>query len=138
MLMQDQFHSGERIAKVHVPLLVIHCERDPAIAIRFGRRLFALANEPKRFVSFPDGGHFDLDAYGASAAARQFINEYRRSWLGVPLSVDISFGSIATNAIAPAYRAASAVSRNQTFVVLGNVHPKRARRAGAVRDPVGT
>jgi len=75
LLMKDQFRSDERIGKVHVPLLVMHGERDPGIAISFGRQLFALANEPKRFVGFPEGGHFDLDAYGASVVARQFINE---------------------------------------------------------------
>jgi len=75
LLMKDQFHSDQRIEKVHVPLLIMHGERDPGISIRFGRRLFALANEPKRFVSFPEGGHFDLDSYGASSVALQFINE---------------------------------------------------------------
>lgn len=75
LLMKDQFHSDQRIGKVHVPLLVMHGEHDHAIPIRFARRLFALANEPKRFVSFPEGGHFDLDAFGASAVARQFINQ---------------------------------------------------------------
>jgi hypothetical protein len=35
--------------------------------------LFALANEPKQFVRFPDGGHNDLDYFGASAVARRFI-----------------------------------------------------------------
>jgi uncharacterized protein len=75
LLMKDQFHSDQRIEKVHVPLLILHGERDPGISIRFGRQLFALANEPKRFVSFPEGGHFDLDAYGASTVALQFINE---------------------------------------------------------------
>jgi uncharacterized protein len=53
LLMKDQFHSDERIGKVHVPLLVMHGERDPGINIRFGRRLFALANEPKQFVASP-------------------------------------------------------------------------------------
>jgi fermentation-respiration switch protein FrsA (DUF1100 family) len=75
LLMKDQFHSDERITNVHVPLLVMHGERDPGIAIRFGRRLFALANEPKRFVAFPEGGHFDLDSYGASVVALEFINK---------------------------------------------------------------
>jgi fermentation-respiration switch protein FrsA (DUF1100 family) len=73
--MTDQFQSDERIGKVHAPLLVMHGGHDPGINIRFGRRLFALANEPKRFVEFPDGGHFDLDNYGASAVAMQFVNE---------------------------------------------------------------
>lgn len=75
LLIKDQFHSDRRIGKVHAPLLIMHGERDPAIPIRFARRLFALANEPKRFVSFPDGGHFDLDNFGASTVALRFINE---------------------------------------------------------------
>lgn len=74
-LVKDQFHSDRRIEKVHAPLLIMHGERDPAIPIRFARRLFALANEPKRFVSFPDGSHFDLDNFGASTVALKFINE---------------------------------------------------------------
>jgi len=71
--MRDQFRSDERIGKVTAPLLVLHGERDPGIAIRFGEKLFALANEPKRFVRFPDGRHEDLDAHGAIAVVRQFI-----------------------------------------------------------------
>lgn len=71
--MRDQFRSDQRIGKVHVPLLIMHGARDDAIGIEFGRRLFALANEPKRFIAFPQGGHIDLDDYGAGAAARAFI-----------------------------------------------------------------
>jgi hypothetical protein len=73
-LMKDQFHSDERIARVTAPLLIMHGERDPAISISFGERLFALARGPKQFVRFPQGGHDDLDAYGATETARQFIN----------------------------------------------------------------
>jgi hypothetical protein len=35
--------------------------------------LFALAREPKQFVRFPEGGHDDLDHYGAMETARHFI-----------------------------------------------------------------
>ncbi len=59
--------------RVHVPLLVMHGANDPAIPIVFGERLFALANEPKQFIRFPDGGHIDLDQFGGMTAARQFI-----------------------------------------------------------------
>ena len=72
-LLKDPFRSDLRIARVKAPLLVMHGARDPTIPIVFGERLFALANEPKQFVRFPDGGHNDLDYFGASAAARQFI-----------------------------------------------------------------
>ena len=34
----------------------------------------ALAHEPKQFVRFPDGGHENLQSFGAIAAARHFIN----------------------------------------------------------------
>jgi fermentation-respiration switch protein FrsA (DUF1100 family) len=73
LLMKDQFRSDERIKKVTAPLLVMHGERDPGIAIRFGERLFELANEPKRIVRFPMGGHEDLDAHGAIATVRHFL-----------------------------------------------------------------
>ena len=72
-LMTDQFRSDLRIAKVTAPLLVMHGGRDPGISIGFGERLFALAHEPKQFVRFPDGGHENLDGFGATETVRQFI-----------------------------------------------------------------
>jgi fermentation-respiration switch protein FrsA (DUF1100 family) len=75
LLMRDQFHSDRRIADVNVPLLVMHGTDDPTIPLQFGERLFALAHEPKRFVSFAGGGHNDLDRFGASTVALRFINE---------------------------------------------------------------
>jgi fermentation-respiration switch protein FrsA (DUF1100 family) len=73
LLMRDPFHSDQRIARVKAPLLIMHGENDPAIPIRFGERLFGMANEPKRFVRFPGGGHDNLDDFGAIETARQFI-----------------------------------------------------------------
>jgi uncharacterized protein len=73
-LLRDPFHSDRRMARVTVPLLIIHGERDGTIPIGFGERLFALAREPKQFVRFPEGGHDDLGNYGAIDTARQFID----------------------------------------------------------------
>jgi fermentation-respiration switch protein FrsA (DUF1100 family) len=72
-VMRDQFRSDERIARVKVPLLVMHGTNDPAIPIVFGERLFALAHEPKQFARFPGGGHENLGNFGAIDTARQFI-----------------------------------------------------------------
>ena len=55
----------------------MHGARDPTIPVVFGERLFALAHEPKQFVRFPEGGHNDLDEFGAIETARQFINATR-------------------------------------------------------------
>ena len=73
LLMRDPFRSDERIARVKAPLLVMHGGRDSTIPIRFGERLFALAHEPKQFVRFPEGGHDNLDGFGAIETARKFI-----------------------------------------------------------------
>jgi fermentation-respiration switch protein FrsA (DUF1100 family) len=73
-LMRDQFHSDERIPRVKVPLLAMHGALDATIPVAFGERLFALANEPKRFVRLARGGHNDLDNFGAIEIARNFIN----------------------------------------------------------------
>jgi uncharacterized protein len=72
-LLRDQFHSDRRIARVRVPLLIMHGERDVTIPIKLGERLFALAREPKQFVRFPEGGHDDLEDHGAIETVRHFI-----------------------------------------------------------------
>jgi hypothetical protein len=72
-LMKDAFHSDRRIGRVHAPLLVLHGERDGVVPIRFGERLFALANEPKRMVRFPQGGHVNLDDHGAEKVVKAFL-----------------------------------------------------------------
>ena len=72
-LIKDPFYSDRRIGKVRVPILMLHGERDNVVPIRFGERLFVLANEPKRLVRFAAGNHVDLDDYGAMQAVREFI-----------------------------------------------------------------
>ncbi len=72
-LMRDKFRSDERISRISAPLLIMHGRQDSTISIAFGERLFQLAHQPKQFVAFPEGGHDDLDQYGAIETARQFI-----------------------------------------------------------------
>jgi uncharacterized protein len=71
--MHDQFHSDQWIANVTAPVLFMHGERDRTIPIRFGERLYELAREPKQMVRFPEGGHDDLDNFGAMDVARAFL-----------------------------------------------------------------
>lgn len=70
---KDTFRSDERIGRVKAPLLILHGERDRIVPIRFGEKLFALANEPKRMVRFPLGGHVDLDDFGAPGLVKEFL-----------------------------------------------------------------
>jgi hypothetical protein len=76
---KDSFRSDQRIRRVKTPLLVLHGDMDGIVPVRFGERLFALANEPKQMVRFPLGGHVDLDDHGAPDAVRAFLNGLPRT-----------------------------------------------------------
>ena len=83
-LIRDPFRSDERIARVTAPLLIMHGARDATIPLRFGERLFARAREPKQFVRFPEGGHNDLDNYGAIETARHSsMRQEADGWRGL-------------------------------------------------------
>jgi len=73
LLIRDEFRSDRRIARVQAPLLIMHGAQDLTISMELSQRLFALANQPKQFVSFPEGGHNDLGDHGAIETARHFI-----------------------------------------------------------------
>jgi fermentation-respiration switch protein FrsA (DUF1100 family) len=73
LLLKDRFASDTRIERVTAPLLIMHGTADATVPIAFGERLFALAHDPKRFVRFVGGRHDNLDNFGATETARQFI-----------------------------------------------------------------
>ncbi len=73
LLMKDQFRTDRRIAKVKAPLMIMHGVHDRVVPYAMGEQLFDLANQPKHFVRFLDGGHEDLDANGALDAVGRFL-----------------------------------------------------------------
>jgi len=58
LLARIRYDSGRRIGTVTCPVLVVHSSQDEVVPYSFGRRLFELANEPKRFLEIR-GGHND-------------------------------------------------------------------------------
>ena len=59
-LVWDSFRSDLRIGKVHAPLLIVHGALDDDVPTHFGEQLFALANEPKRFIKVEGARHLAL------------------------------------------------------------------------------
>jgi len=57
LLMKDQFRSIDYVKDVHAPLLVIHGTDDRLIPADMGEKLYAAANEPKEFMTIPNGTH---------------------------------------------------------------------------------
>ncbi|MDX2028008.1 MAG: alpha/beta hydrolase [Alphaproteobacteria bacterium] len=60
LLLSDNYDSLDKIANIHMPLLLLHGEKDQVIPIRFGKKLFAAANEPKQAEFVPEAGHNDV------------------------------------------------------------------------------
>jgi uncharacterized protein len=58
-LVTTELDSASKIPSYTGPLLQTHGDSDEVVPFAQGKRLFAAANEPKRFVAIADGGHND-------------------------------------------------------------------------------
>jgi len=72
-LMKDPFRADLSVAKLTVPVLVLHGEKDRVIPIRFAERLYDMIRAPKQFIRLPAAGHNDHDSFGAQHLVRPFI-----------------------------------------------------------------
>jgi fermentation-respiration switch protein FrsA (DUF1100 family) len=69
----DQYHLERHIGAVEAPLLILHGEQDEVIPVEMGKRVFRVANEPKRMEIFPQARHNDLFHHGAWEKMRDFL-----------------------------------------------------------------
>jgi pimeloyl-ACP methyl ester carboxylesterase len=74
-LLIDRYESDRHIKRVKAPVLVLHGERDAVIPVRMGQLIHAMSPGPKKLALFPDGGHVDLDDYGAVEVVTAWIDE---------------------------------------------------------------
>jgi hypothetical protein len=59
LLMRNRYDSLKKIARYHGPLLQFHGDVDTIVPFEMGRKLFAAANQPKRFVTIAGADHND-------------------------------------------------------------------------------
>ncbi|SEP58988.1 hypothetical protein SAMN05216548_10128 [Faunimonas pinastri] len=64
LLLRDQFRSREWIKGVKAPVMVAQGTQDLVVPPAQGRRLYELANPPKRMLVIQGGGHADLWTHG--------------------------------------------------------------------------
>jgi fermentation-respiration switch protein FrsA (DUF1100 family) len=73
LLMLDQFRSYEQIARVKMPVLIVHGDQDTTVPYEHAERLYARANEPKVFVGMPGSDHNSLVRDGLYGHIWQFL-----------------------------------------------------------------
>ena len=59
-LLRDPFRNDLLIGSVHRADLIVHGTKDPVVPIRFGEKLFALANAPKAFWRVEGAAHLAM------------------------------------------------------------------------------
>lgn len=57
LLMSNRMNSADKIPQFRGPLLMSHGDRDDLIPFKIGQKLYAKANEPKKFVTIKGAGH---------------------------------------------------------------------------------
>jgi fermentation-respiration switch protein FrsA (DUF1100 family) len=75
MLMRHRLASSEKIGHYHGPLLQSHGDVDSIIPYSIGQRLFAQANEPKRFLTLAGFDHNDLHPPAYFDELRAFLDD---------------------------------------------------------------
>lgn len=75
LLMRSRLSSLDKIAAYRGPLLQCHGDADAIVPCALGERLFAAANQPKRFVTLPGHDHNDPLPLAWHEAMNEFLNE---------------------------------------------------------------
>jgi len=63
-VMDLDFNLAQKVRALHVPLLVIHGERDSIVPMNLGRQVFDAAHEPKRWYVVLGAGHNNVPFVG--------------------------------------------------------------------------
>lgn len=78
-LLSQKFDSQDKIADIHMPVLIVHGTDDRYVPPRFSEELYAAAAEPKKLLLVPGGTHNNSMRLG-----RQAYNEALQALLRTP------------------------------------------------------
>ena len=73
--LRDKFETNKHINNINSPLFVVHGDADGIIPLASGQRLFAAADEPKRFYVVKGGEHNNLYEFPIVDEMVQFLLE---------------------------------------------------------------
>lgn len=77
LMMSDKYESRSYISKLKLPIFILHGELDDVVPVAMGRKLYALANEPKEIMTLKGAGHNDHWLYGSFEVINAWIDRLR-------------------------------------------------------------
>jgi fermentation-respiration switch protein FrsA (DUF1100 family) len=80
LIMKDTYRSEDRVARIHAPLFMVHCDADALIPLSEGRRLFAAARQPKEMLILHGCGH--VETWGGAGQTKIIADLHQ--WLDPP------------------------------------------------------
>jgi len=74
IMLSQKFDSVSKIARVRMPVLVVHGQGDRFVPVRFSEALYKAAPSPKRLLLVPNGSHNNSLSIGGSEYHRALID----------------------------------------------------------------
>ncbi|MDR4493361.1 MAG: alpha/beta hydrolase [Nitrospirales bacterium] len=72
-----EFNLADKVAKLTMPVLVMHGEQDSIVPVSLGRQVFDAAREPKRWYGVAGAEHNDVPYVGGAAYYQAFVEFIR-------------------------------------------------------------
>jgi fermentation-respiration switch protein FrsA (DUF1100 family) len=71
--MKDRYDNMKKIARIHLPLLILQGTQDEIIPVAQGKALYKAAQGPKEAHFIPNGGHSNLYDFGEADLVMKFL-----------------------------------------------------------------
>ncbi len=75
-LLKDKYESEKKIKKIKIPILIMHGKKDNIVPFYMGKKLFEIANKPKKFLQIEEDDHMLSFNDSLLLEIKNFINKY--------------------------------------------------------------
>ena len=75
-LLKDKYDSEKKIKNIKTPILIMHGKKDNIVPFYMGKKLFEIANKPKKFLQIEEDDHMLSFNENLLFEIKNFINKY--------------------------------------------------------------
>ena len=75
-LLKDKYESEKKIKNIKTPILIMHGKKDNIVPFNMGKKLFEIANKPKKFLQIEEDDHMLSFNDSLLLEIKNFINKY--------------------------------------------------------------